>query len=78
MVHDGQGGDTAVREDRQGHDERRVGVDVGDVGVRSYSKFFQSLLHEGRHRHLTHLKHTDTEFSFQVSREKPAIITKML
>lgn len=60
VVDNRQGGDSAVREDRQRSDERRVGVDVGDVGVRPDGELLQRLLHEGRHGHLTHLTHTHT------------------
>lgn len=55
VVDDGQGGDAPVREDGQRSDERRVGVDVGNVGICPHSQLLQSLLHEGRHGHLTHL-----------------------
>lgn len=57
VVDDGQGGDAAVREDGQRGDDWRVGVDVGDVGVRPHTQLLQSLLHEGWHGHLTHLSH---------------------
>ena len=60
VVDDGQGGDAAVCEDGQRGDERRVRVDVGDVGIRPHGELLQSLLHEGRHGHLTHLTHTQT------------------
>ncbi len=60
VVNNGQGRHSTVCEDRQRSDERRVGVDVGDIGVRPHRQFLKSLLHEGRHGHLTHLRHTDT------------------
>lgn len=58
VVDDGQGGDSTMCEDGQSGDERSVRVDVGDVGVRPHTELLQSLLHEGRHGHLTHLTHT--------------------
>ena len=60
VIDDGQGRDAAVSEDGQRSDERRVWVDVGDVGVRPHTELLQSLLHEGWHGHFTHLSHTHT------------------
>lgn len=60
VVDDWQGGDAAVCEDGQRGDQWRVRVDVGDVGICPHSQLLQSLLHEGRHGHLAHLRHTHT------------------
>lgn len=60
VVDDGQSRDSAMCEDRQSSDEWSVGVNVGDVGVCPHTKLLQSLLHEGRHGHFTHLTHTHT------------------
>lgn len=57
VVDNREGGDAAVSEDGQRGDERRVRVDVGNVGVCPDAELLQRLFHEGRHGHLTHLTH---------------------
>ena len=59
LVHHGQRGHPPLHKDAEGFDDRRVGVNEGDVAVGPDAKFLQGLLHKGRLWHLAHLTGVD-------------------